>query len=196
MTGEPSAHLKEIGLQVVESFKMFEQRTGRKLQLEIEPGTYLVANAGALVAAITDVVDTGGDGYRFIKADAGMTELLRPSLYGAQHPIVVVPSEDEARGTGDYLVSGHCCESGDLLTPAPGNPEALQPRELCEPKIGDALVVDGAGAYCSSMASKHYNSFPEAAEVLLGKDGSMHLIRNRQRLTQIVENEMLLDEVP
>jgi diaminopimelate decarboxylase len=154
-----------------------------------------VANAGTLVCNAIDVVDTGADGYRFIKVDAGMTEVLRPSLYGAQHPIASIPAEGPARDPLDYLVVGHCCESGDVLTPEPDNPEGLGPRSLPETKIGDTIVVGGAGAYCAAMSAKNYNSFPEAAEVLLAKDGSLHLIRRRQTLDQVVANE-ILDDLP
>ena len=61
------------------------------------------------------------EGYRFLKLDAGMTEVLRPSLYGAQHPIHVITEPDQlaAREKLEQVVVGHCCESGDLLTPAP-----------------------------------------------------------------------------
>ena len=65
---------------------------------------------------------TSTSDHTFLKLDAGMTEVLRPSLYGAQHPLVVVP-KDKTRAAGSvkrYVVVGHCCESGDLLTPAPG----------------------------------------------------------------------------
>jgi diaminopimelate decarboxylase len=119
-----------------------------------------------------------------------MTEVLRPSIYGAQHPLVVVPLKDEARGENDYIVVGHCCESGDVLTPEPGNPEGLAPRRLTEARIGDALVIGGAGAYCAAMSTKNYNSFPEAPEVLLTTDGKLRLIRKRQTLEQLLENEV------
>ena len=154
-------------------------------------GTYRVADAGVLVCSVIDVTDTGPNGYTFIKTDGGMTELIRPSMYGAQHPIVVVPASAEERGTKEYLVVGHCCESGDLLTPEPGNPEGLGPRRLTEARIGDAVVVGGAGAYAAAMSSKNYNAFPEAPEVLLTDEGIPHLIRQRQTLDQIVVNEIL-----
>jgi len=199
MSGEPSADMDAIGCRIKEDFEAFHQQHGRKLKLEIEPGTFLVANAGALVCTVIDVVDTGPEGYRFIKVDSGMTELVRPSMYGAQHPIVVVPAERAGnnspptspgeRATGEYLVAGHCCESGDVLTPEPGNPEGLQTRSLDKPEIGDVLVVGGAGAYSAAMASKNYNSFPEAPEVLLTNEGSFTLIRKRQTLGQIIQNE-------
>ncbi|MBI5092249.1 MAG: diaminopimelate decarboxylase [Candidatus Hydrogenedentes bacterium] len=189
MKGEASTDLHVIGRVIVQDFEDFYRTHGRKLHLEIEPGTYLVANAGAIVTTIIDVTETGADGYSFIKIDSGMTEVVRPAMYGAQHPIVVVPKTVEARGTKEYLVAGHCCESGDILTPERDNPEGLQPRQSTEAKIGDAPVIGGAGAYCAGMSSKNYNSFPEAPEVLLSRDGKLTLIRKRQTLEQIVQNE-------
>ncbi len=191
MAVERSADLQEIGRRIRPEFEAFAQKTGRALHLEIEPGTYLTANAGALVCSVIDVVDTGKDGYTFIKVNSGMTEIARPSMYGAQHPIIVVPDRPEPRGQGHYLVVGHCCESGDILTPEPGNPEGLLQRLLTEARIGDIVVIEGAGAYCASMASKNYNSFPECAEVLLEPDGTLALIRRRQTLQQIVQNEIM-----
>jgi diaminopimelate decarboxylase len=191
MAGEASTDLQQAGDPVAREFERFAQEHGRKLHLEIEPGTFFVANAGALVCSIVDVVDTGTEGYRFIKVDSGMTELLRPSMYGAQHPIVVVPKEATERGQGEYLVAGHCCESGDILTPAPDNPEGLEPHQLVEPRIGDAVFIGGSGAYCAGMAAKNYNSFPEAPEVLQDCEGGLHLVRQRQTLDQLLANEEL-----
>jgi diaminopimelate decarboxylase len=191
MAGEVSTNLQEAGQPVTGEFERFAQQHGRKLHLEVEPGTFFVANAGALVCSIIDVVDTGAEGNRFIKVDSGMTEVLRPSMYGAQHPIVVVPAEPETRGQGEYLVAGHCCESGDILTPAPDNPEGLATRTLTEAKIGDAVFIGGSGAYCAGMAAKNYNSFPEAPEVLLDDKGELHLLRQRQSLDQLLANESL-----
>ena len=83
MTGEKSTDLQNVGTPVKASFEQFAQRTGRELQLEVEPGTFLVANAGALLTTVQDLVTTGEKGFAFLKLDSGMTELLRPSLYGA-----------------------------------------------------------------------------------------------------------------
>lgn len=189
--GEVSTDLQVAGRPIPEEFVRFHKEHGRQLVLELEPGTFFVANAGAVVCTAIDVVDTGSAGYAFIKVDSGMTEVLRPSLYGAQHPISVVPAQAGTRGQRDYLVVGHCCESGDVLTPEPGNPEGLQTRTLTEAHIGDAVVIGGSGAYCAGMAAKNYNSFPEAPEVLLDKTGQFHLIRQRQTLDQVLTNEMI-----
>jgi len=191
MPGEASADLTEIGNALLDDFRDFAKVHGRELHLEIEPGTYLVARAGAIVANVSDVVDTGPDGYTFAKVDTGMTEFLRPNLYGAQHPIAVVPSDPEAvREEIDLLIAGHCCESGDMLTPAPGDPEGLAPRRLARPVPGDSIVIGGAGAYCSGLAASHYNSFPQAPEVLLTPQGDFRPIRRRQTLEQILCNEL------
>lgn len=189
MPDEWTTDLQAIGAAVVDDFKAFAQEHGRELHLEVEPGTYLIANAGALVCDVMDVIDTGDNGYHFIKIDSGMTELLRPAMYGAQHPMVLL-GDGERDGTRNYLIVGHCCESGDLLTPEPGNPEALAPRELPIARIGDTLVIGGAGAYSSGMSAKNYNSFPECAEVLIANDGTPKLIRKRQTLDQIIANEI------
>ena len=93
-----------------------------------------------------------------------MNDLLRPTLYGAQHPIDVLTSAKTHR---DYVIVGHNCESGDLLTPEPGNPENIMPRRLKEAHIGDLVIIGGAGAYAASMRAIGYNSFPSAAEVFI-----------------------------
>lgn len=188
--GEKSTDLQSVGTPVRDSLIAFAAETGRRLHFEIEPGTYLLATSGGVLSTVQDRADTGAQGYSFIKLDTGMTEVLRPSLYGAQHPITVFSSIPEAPER-DFIVVGHCCESGDILTPAPGDPELLAPRRLPEPRTGDLCWIGGAGAYCAAMAAKNYNSFPEAPEVLLQTNGSARLIRRRQTLEQIMANEVL-----
>jgi len=187
MPEEPSVDLADVGAHVRREIEAFRDRDGRALHLEIEPGTFLVANAGAIVASCVDVVATGAEGYLFAKLDAGMPEITRPSLYGAQHPIDVL-----ARGREQAAVVfvGPCCESGDILTPAPGDPEALAPRWVPRPEIGDLVVVGGAGAYCAGMATINYNSYPQAPEAMLGPDGRLTLLRRRQAPEQIWQNEV------
>ena len=193
MPDEKATDLQEVGTPVKTLFEEFARETGRELKLEIEPGTFLLAHACSLVSQVQDITSTGPDGYRFLKLNSGMTEILRPSLYGAQHPIHLVcePGQKQFRELVNQVVVGHCCESGDLLTPAPGDPEALSPRNLPRAEIGDFCVIEGAGAYCSSMSAKNYNSFPEAAEVLKKEDGRLAHIRKRQTFDQIIENEVV-----
>jgi diaminopimelate decarboxylase len=188
MPDETATDLQLIGRPVAALLEDFASRTGRELHFEIEPGTFLLANAGAVLAKVQDIVDTGPGGYSFIKLDCGMTEVLRPSLYGARHPIHILQQNPPEQSV-PAIVVGHCCESGDILTPAAGDPEALEPRLLPKSHVGDFCVVGGSGAYCSAMAAKNYNSFPEAPEVLLLEDGSFSVIRGRQTLEQMLANE-------
>jgi diaminopimelate decarboxylase len=187
MPDEASVDLDDVGAHVRAELQGFRQRDGRPLQLELEPGTYLVANAGFVVATVVDVVDTGRDGYRFAKLDTGMTEVTRPSLYGAQHPITVLA---EGRDETDTIFVGPCCESGDILTPAPGDPEALGPRRGPRPAIGDLVVIGGAGAYCAAMSTVNYNSYPQAPEAMLERDGTLRLLRRREPIEEIWRNEV------
>lgn len=190
MPDEKWANMQEIGTHVKTLFEEFADETGRKLHLEIEPGTFLVANAGNLVTAIQDIVDTGTEGYTFLKVDSGMTELLRPSIYGAQHPIHVVQMNSrEVTEVQDYIVVGHNCESGDIFTPAPWDPEGLAPRTLTKAKIGDILIIEWAWAYGAAMSTHGYNSFPEAGEVLLRENGDIVEIRTRASEVDIWRNE-------
>ncbi len=191
MPEEKATDLQAVGQPVRELLEAFAGETGRKLHFEIEPGTFLTANAGAILTTVQDVTTTGASGYVFLKADTGMTELTRPSLYGSQHPMTLMPGGDRdgTRGRSEVVVVGHCCESGDLLTPRDGDPLALGPRTLAEARIGDLLVIDGTGAYCAAMSTKNYNSFPEAPEVLLRESGEPVIIRRRQTLEQILANE-------
>jgi len=186
---EASTDLQVIGAPVRDAFISFAERTGRKIHCEIEPGTFLTANAGAILSKVHDIVHTGPSGYNFIKLNMGMTELLRPSIYGSQHPINLLKDRITGSGKVSYIVVGHCCESGDILTPAPGEPELLAPRDLPQAEIGDLVLIGGTGAYAASMSSKHYNSYPEASEILLQEDGENRLIRKRQSLESIWENE-------
>jgi diaminopimelate decarboxylase len=142
----------------------FAARTGRRLKLEIEPGRWLVAHAGCLITEIVDIVDTGKGGFTFLRTNTGMNDFLRATMYGAQHHMAVL---NDSGQSADYVVVGHNCETGDILTPAPHDPEGLAPRTLSRAQIGDLLLVFDAGAYCASMRARGYNAFPDAAEVLI-----------------------------
>mmetsp|Transcript_20325 Transcript_20325/g.24623 ORF Transcript_20325/g.24623 Transcript_20325/m.24623 type:complete len:131 (+) Transcript_20325:219-611(+) len=126
-----------------------------------------------------------------------MTDVLRPSLYGSQHPIVVVPAKPSAESlnTADYVIVGHCCESGDLLTPAPDEPSVLATRRTVLAQKGDFAVIESVGAYCAAMATKGYNSFTEPPEILRAKDGSFHIIKHRSTLDQLLQNEIQINDI-
>lgn len=164
MPEETGADMEQIGERLAKELKQFSQETGRKLHLELEPGTFMVANVGTLLARVDDVVNTGSEGYNFIKLNTGMNDMLRPSLYGAQHPIEVLNDSKEKL---EYVVVGHNCESGDLFTPAPGEPEVLRSRLLNKASVSDLVAIGGTGAYCASMAAHGYNNFPDAKELMV-----------------------------
>lgn len=191
MKDEIGTNLKTIAPVISKAFKRFYKETGRKIELEIEPGTFLVANTGSLITQVHDIVDTGDEGYTFLKIDSGMTEIMRTTLYGAQHPLVIV---GESKGSKKYVVVGHCCESGDILTPYPGDPEAIAERLLQKAEIGDLLVVEGVGAYCAYMSAQNYNSFPLRPEVIKTLDGKFIEISKRETLQEMLhlENELLV----
>lgn len=161
---EQEADLVEIAVVFSEALRAFAGRTGRQLHLEIEPGTWLVAHAGTLLAEVVDIVDTGADGHTFLRLNTGMNDIIRPSMYGAQHEIEVL-SESERQH--EYVVVGHNCETGDILTPMPGDPEGLEPRLMNEAKIGDIVAIHDTGAYCASFSAHGYNSFPSADEIFI-----------------------------
>ncbi|MEQ9825402.1 MAG: diaminopimelate decarboxylase [Puniceicoccaceae bacterium] len=192
MPNEKASDLQIVGEAVQRALEQVHARTGRKLHLEIEPGNFLAANIGGILSRVQDIVDTGSEGFTFLKLDAGMTEILRPSLYGAQHGFRLF-QEQPRDATRSYAIVGHCCESGDVLTVAPGDAETLAPRLLPLAGIGDLLMIEDAGAYCAAMPAKNYNSFPEAPEVMVRCDGSVVLIRKRQTLDQILVNEIPVD---
>ncbi|EMJ97734.1 diaminopimelate decarboxylase [Leptospira alstonii] len=189
MEDEKTTDFQTIGKPVVELFQEFAKKNGTELHLEIEPGSFMMVNNGVVVTSVDDVVSTGNGGYTFVKLDAGMDVNTRPSLYAARHPLVVVPRDEvSSEKTEEYVYVGHCCESGDLFTQAEGGGPVT--RITGKAKLGDYVVMEGAGAYCSSMSAKNYNSFPETAEVLVDLDGSFRLIRKRQNLEQIFQNEI------
>lgn len=191
MIGEKTTDPQTIGKPVKELFEKFAQEKGRKLAMEIEPGSFLMVNNGAILTKVDDVVNTGDGGFTFVKLDMGMDVNTRPSLYAAKHPLVVIPKNGKSEGkTGDFVYVGHCCESGDLITQEEGGGPQL--RTTLVPEIGDLVVMEGTGAYCSSMSLKNYNSYPESPEVLVDKDGSLKLVRKKQTLEQSIQNEILV----
>ncbi len=168
MDDEPTVNIPAIGKRVAKLLENHAKKTGNKYYIEIEPGTYLTAMAGMLIAEIIDITDTGEFGYNFIRTNTGMNDFLRPVLYGAQHPIWVVPkSGNQSPNLIDYVVIGHNCESGDLLTPAKNDPDSLGPRLLPKADIGDYIVIGGVGAYSASMRAVGYNSFTSAKEIFV-----------------------------
>jgi diaminopimelate decarboxylase len=156
---------------------------GHEVHLELEPGRYLVAEAGVLLAEVRATKFQGGQ--HFTLVDAGFSDLMRPSMYGAFHAMSVIAADDETHPLRATVVAGPLCESGDVFTQGEGG--VVLRRELPEAQVGDLLVLHDAGAYGASMSS-NYNSRPLAAEVLV--DGKAHrLIRRRQTIEELLALE-------
>ena len=166
--------------------RQIADRLGHAVRLEIEPGRFLVAQAGVLVAEVRAVKDQGRN--RFVLVDAGFNDLLRPALYGAHHEISVFGPDGTPRaGSGrETSVAGPLCESGDVFTQdAAGE---LAPVTLPPARVGDLLVFRDAGAYGSAMSS-NYNSRPLAPEVLVDDD-AIRVIRRRQTIDDLLALEL------
>ncbi len=166
--------------------RRLQERFAHSVRLEIEPGRYLSAECGYLVAEIRAVKRQ--DNNIFYLLDAGFNNLARPILYGAYHPMSVVPSDgDTARPEQDVIIGGPLCESGDIFTQEDGG--IVVTRRLPEARVGELLVIECAGAYGFVMGS-NYNSRPLAAEVLV-ENGQCSLIRRRQTFDDLVRGETI-----
>jgi diaminopimelate decarboxylase len=164
---ENDTPIEEVDRMIGEKLIGFYEKTGRKLQAELEPGKFVVMSSGVLVAEVDDIVDTGSEGYRYVKLNTGMSDFLRPALYASEHVIEVVHDGSEDGETGDFVVVGHCCESTDVLTVAKGDSSKIRPIRLENVKIGSLVVIRGAGAYCAGMRAVGFNGFPPAEEVFV-----------------------------
>ena len=148
---------------------------GADVQVLVEPGRLLVANAGVLLTRVL-LRKEGQRSRRFVVVDAGMNDLLRPALYEAHHSIE--PVARPRRGTEVVDVVGPVCESADVLA---------KRRRLPPLQAGDLLVLRTAGAYGMAMASQ-YNARPRPAEVLV--DGrSFRIIRARETYQDLIRGE-------
>ena len=153
----------------------------RPRRLAVEPGRFLVARAGWLVARVLHVRERpNGDVDRQVVLDAGMTELIRPALYGARHEIEALTSRGRPASDGPRaaatpaLVEGPICESTDHLGT----------HDLPPLRRGDLLAIRDAGAYAASLGSS-YNGRPRPAQVLLEPDGALRLARRRGRIADL-----------
>lgn len=171
---DKTTDLPAIGSKLAAKFQAFEKETGRHLQLWIEPGKYLVSEAGYLVTRTNVVKETPA--LTFAGVDSGLNHLIRPMMYNAYHEIVNI--SNPAGPIKTYTVVGNICETDTLGAD----------RELNEVREGDLLVLKNAGAYGYSMAS-NYNSRFRPAEVLV-IDGKAKLIRERDTLSDILRGQV------
>ena len=151
------------------------KKTG--LKIIMEPGRFIVGNAGILVVKVLYIKHTPKK--KFIIVDGGMNDLIRPALYCAHHNIWPLVKNSK---TEQADVVGPICESGDFLA---------KERLIAKVKEGDYLAVMSAGAYGFSMSS-NYNSRPRAAEVMVSKD-RVSVIRKRESPQDLVRNEVIMN---
>jgi diaminopimelate decarboxylase len=185
--GEKATDLQNVGRQLSSLLAQFADRTGRELHIEIEPGTFLVANAGTLLSSVIDITNTGKNDYTFAKLDTGMNDIMRPALHASQHPII--PLSSAPKPPHGYVIVGHNCESTDLLTPDPDDSEAPLPRLLPELSIGELVAIEGTGAYCSAMNMSGYNSFATPNEVIITTSGEIKLVNRSITIDQFMASE-------
>ncbi|MFM8537533.1 MAG: diaminopimelate decarboxylase, partial [Planctomycetaceae bacterium] len=131
--------------------RRLEDAFGHRVRLEIEPGRYLVAEAGYLVAEVRAVKRQGGRKYLLV--DAGFNTLARPVLYGSYHPMSLCPAGNDpvAAEPEDVAIGGPLCESGDIFTQEEGGFVAT--RSMPAARVGDLVVIEVAGAFGFVMAS-------------------------------------------
>ncbi len=145
-------------------------------EIIMEPGRYLVGNAGVVLTEVEFVKET--QDRNFLIVNAAMNDLIRPAMYDAYHGIEPITNWNAPRKT--YDVVGPVCETGDTFT---------TDRELPQMAAGDLAVIRSAGAYGASMAS-NYNTRPLAAEVMT-KDGQFKIIRPRQTYDDVIGRDVI-----
>ncbi len=177
-----TAHYFSIWQQAREKI---EKHLGHSISMEIEPGRFLVAEAGILISELRAQKRVGNNFFVFV--DAGFNDLVRPSMYGSFHKITAHHADGTLRlgPSRPTVVAGPLCESGDVFTQEEGGVVSHQALPVCE--VGDLLVFHDAGAYGASMSS-NYNSRPLIPEVLVDNQ-DLRLIRRRQSIQELIALE-------
>lgn len=168
---EKKLDINHFANKIVDLFKekLEEYKLGNPTMC-IEPGRYIVGDASVLLTKINTIKQS----YRkFAGVDAGFNTLLRPTMYGSYHHVVVADRPD-AEPTQKIDIAGDVCESGDLFA---------RDRPLPDVKEGDLLAILNAGAYGFTMASQ-YNSRPKPAEILV-KNGKTDVVRERETFADL-----------
>jgi len=153
---------------------------GLDCKLSVEPGRYLVGEAGILVTRVIYIKQ--GEQKKFVIVDAAMNDLIRPTLYDGFHDIVPISEETNTSTQSLTDLVGPICESGDYLA---------QDRMLPDVSQNDLLAIKCAGAYGATMAS-NYNSRPLIPEVFV-RDNAFSVVRERQSFEEMIQKEKLAD---
>ena len=175
--GDMVTNVYDLGLKLSKAFDDFCQQYGRKLELWIEPGKFLVSESGYLIVQATVVKSTPT--VTFAGVNSGLNHLIRPMMYDAYHQIVNI--SNPAGSQKLYTVVGYICETDTFG----------EDRKLNEVQEGDFLVIKNAGAYGYSMAS-NYNSRLRPAEVLI-INGEAKLIREREKFEDLLKGQVEIE---
>ncbi|MCK5039705.1 MAG: diaminopimelate decarboxylase [Candidatus Aenigmarchaeota archaeon] len=176
--GEKQLDIEEFGKAISDKFNDFCSSYGKELYLCLEPGRYIVAEAGFLLAKVVNKKSTPN--HVFVGINTGFNHLIRPAMYGSYHHVLNASNMD-TREEEKLVVAGNVCESGDVFTQ---NEDGIEDRMMPKTKVGDVLAICNAGAYGFSMAS-NYNSRRLPAEVIVSK-GEAKIIRERQSLEDLL----------
>jgi diaminopimelate decarboxylase len=171
---EEQLDMGKLGEMISQQFNEFCKIYGRQLTLIIEPGRYLVAEAGHLLVEATNI-KRNPDGKIFVGVNSGFNHLIRPMAYDSYHRIVNISNPEGVEEVVDIV--GNLCESGDKFAKS---------RHINKVREGDLLSIETAGAYGFSMSS-NYNSRPKPPEVLVKPNGSITEIRRRETLSDILK---------
>ena len=177
--GEETVDYVAFGAEMTRIFAEYCERYGKELYMYVEPGKYVVAEAGQMLVTINTLKDNRG---RMIAGcDSGFPQLIRPMFYDAYHHIVNLSNPDGPQA--DYDVCGNICETGDRFAEA---------RSLNEVREGDVLCIENAGAYCYAMGGV-YNLRPMPTEVVV-QNGTAKLARRGLSSEELIAQ--ILGECP
>lgn len=176
--GDPVTDVAAFGAEMAQFFRHFCQRYGRDLELWLEPGKFLVSEAGLLLVSVNVVKPAPGR--TFLGVNSGLNHLIRPMMYDAHHDVINL-SNPSPTDLETYDVVGYICETDTL---AAG-------RTISRTTKGDVLAFKNAGAYGFTMAS-NYNARPRPAEVLV-YENRVHLIRRRESLEDLLRTQVDVD---
>lgn len=175
--GDKETNIEELGQRLTTLCHDEMKQRGSNFHVCLEPGKYLVSEAGMLLVRVNVVKKTPAT--TFAGVDSGLNHLLRPMFYKAHHDITNLSNPHGA--VHPYSVAGYICETDNFAWD----------REITEVREGDVLALHNAGAYGITMAS-NYNSRPRPAEVLI-LNSEAHLIRRRETLEDLLRTQILLD---
>jgi len=175
--GDVVTDIQELGAKLTKAFNEFCNQYGRKLELWLEPGKFLVSESGTLLVQVNVVKLTPT--VTFVGVNSGLNHLIRPMMYDAYHHIVNI--SNSTAPAKKYTVVGYICETDTFGSD----------RDLNEVREGDILAFKNAGAYGFSMAS-NYNSRPKPAEVLI-VNGQAKLIREREKFEDLLKGQIEVD---